>query len=88
MRGQIWASDLDVEVGQPAEYIYFVGCAASFDEEIRKLQEQFSNERSRIGCQDFRDARRMLWRCTRRAGNEYLFQMLAETNIMTFQNWV
>ena len=27
-----WASDLDVKIGEPAEYIYFVGCAASFDE--------------------------------------------------------
>ena len=32
-----WASDLDVKVGEPAEYIYFVGWAASFDERNQKV---------------------------------------------------
>ena len=32
-----WAADLDVKVGEPAEYIYFVGCAASFDERNQKV---------------------------------------------------
>ena len=27
-----WAEGLDVKVAEPAEYIYFAGCAASFDE--------------------------------------------------------
>ena len=29
--------DLDVKIGEPAEYIYFVGCAASFDERNQKV---------------------------------------------------
>ena len=32
-----WAADLDVKIGEPAEYIYFVGCAASFDERTQKV---------------------------------------------------
>ena len=82
-----WASDLDVKVGQPAEYIYFVGCAASFDERNQKvaratisLMKEAGLDVGILGMQEG---------CSgdpaRRAGNEYLFQMLAETNITTFQ---
>ena len=34
-----WAADLDVKVAEPAEYIYFAGCAASFDERNRVSQK-------------------------------------------------
>jgi Fe-S oxidoreductase len=82
-----WASDLDVKIGQPAEYIYFVGCAASFDERNQKvaratisLMKQAGLDVGILGMEEG---------CSgdpaRRAGNEYLFQMLAETNISTFQ---
>ena len=82
-----WAADLDVKVGEPAEYIYFVGCAASFDERNQKvarttisLLKEAGLDVGILGMQEG---------CSgdpaRRAGNEYLFQMLAETNMMTFQ---
>ena len=82
-----WASDLDVKIGEPAEYIYFVGCAASFDERNQKvarstisLLKEAGLDVGILGMQEG---------CSgdpaRRAGNEYLFQMLAETNMMTFQ---
>jgi Fe-S oxidoreductase len=82
-----WASDLDVKIGEPAEYIYFVGCAASFDERNQKvarstisLLKEADLDVGILGMQEG---------CSgdpaRRAGNEYLFQMLAETNMMTFQ---
>ena len=32
-----WAADLDVKVGEPAEYIYFAGCTASFDEKNKNV---------------------------------------------------
>ena len=32
-----WAEGLDVKVAEPAEYIYFAGCAASFDERNKKV---------------------------------------------------
>ena len=83
-----WAADLDVKVGEPAEYIYFVGCAASFDERNQKvarstisLLKEAGLDVGILGMQEG---------CSgdpaRRAGNEYLFQMLAETNLMTFQD--
>jgi Fe-S oxidoreductase len=82
-----WAADLDVKVGEPAEYIYFVGCAASFDERNQKvarstisLLKEAGLDVGILGMQEG---------CSgdpaRRAGNEYLFQMLAETNMTTFQ---
>jgi Fe-S oxidoreductase len=82
-----WAADLDVKIGEPAEYIYFVGCAGSFDERNQKvarstisLLKEAGLDVGILGMQEG---------CSgdpaRRAGNEYLFQMLAETNMMTFQ---
>ena len=78
---------MDVKIGEPAEYIYFVGCAASFDERNQKvarstisLLKEAGLDVGILGMQEG---------CSgdpaRRAGNEYLFQMLAETNLMTFQ---
>ncbi|HIE63206.1 MAG TPA: (Fe-S)-binding protein [Candidatus Poseidoniales archaeon] len=82
-----WAKDLDVKVGEPAEYIYFVGCAASFDERNQKVARAtiglLKEAGLDVGILGMREG------CSgdpaRRSGNEYLFQMLAETNIATFE---
>ena len=82
-----WAEGLDIKIGEPAEYIYFVGCAASFDERNQKVARAtigLLNEAGLdVGILGMQEG------CSgdpaRRAGNEYLFQMLAETNMMTFQ---
>ena len=82
-----WAEGLDVKVAEPAEYIYFAGCAASFDERNKKvardpisIMKEAGLDVGILGMQEG---------CTgdaaRRAGNEYLFQMLAETNLSTFE---
>jgi len=82
-----WANDLDVKVGEAAEYIYFAGCAASFDERNKKvardtisIMKEAGLDVGILGMQEgcSGDA-------ARRAGNEYLFQMLAETNLATFE---
>ncbi len=82
-----WAADLDVKVGEPAEYIYFVGCAASFDERNQKVARSTISLLKKAGLDV--GILGMQEGCSgdpaRRAGNEYLFQMLAETNMMTFQ---
>ena len=81
-----WAADPDVKVVEPAEYIYFAGCAASFDERNKKvardtisIMKEAGLDVGILGMQEgcSGDA-------ARRAGNEYLFQMLAETNLETF----
>jgi len=85
-RGE-WAEGLDVKVAEPAEYIYFAGCAASFDERNKKvardtisIMKEAGLDVGILGMQEgcSGDA-------ARRAGNEYLFQMLAETNLSTFE---
>ena len=84
-----WAAELGVRVlepGDPApEYLYWVGCAASFDERARKSAESTARLLQKAGV-DFailgpREA------CTgdpaRRMGNEYVFQAYAEQNVAT-----
>ena len=82
-----WASSLGVKVlepGDPApEYLYWVGCAASFDERARVGAESTAKLLKAAGV-DFailgpRES------CTgdpaRRMGNEYVFQGFAEQNV-------
>ncbi|MGA2009720.1 MAG: heterodisulfide reductase-related iron-sulfur binding cluster [Solirubrobacteraceae bacterium] len=84
-----WAAALGVRVlepGDPApEYLYWVGCATSFDERARATAESTARLMARAGV-DFailgpREA------CTgdpaRRIGNEYVFQAFAEQNVET-----
>ncbi len=84
-----WAADLGVRVlepGDPApEYLYWVGCATSFDERARRTGEATAKLLRKAGV-DFailgpREA------CTgdpaRRIGNEYVFQAYAEQNVQT-----
>jgi Fe-S oxidoreductase len=84
-----WGAELGVRVlepGDPApEYLYWVGCAASFDERARASAEATARLLQKAGV-DFailgpREA------CTgdpaRRIGNEYVFQEYAEQNVTT-----
>ncbi|HWD85808.1 MAG TPA: (Fe-S)-binding protein [Solirubrobacteraceae bacterium] len=84
-----WAADLKIKVLQPGdpppEYLYWVGCASSFDERARRTAESTAKLLQRAGV-DFailgpREA------CTgdpaRRMGNEYVFQAFAEQNVET-----
>jgi Fe-S oxidoreductase len=85
----VWAESLGVRVLEPGqrapEYLYWVGCAASFDERARASAESTAKLLQRAGV-DFailgpREA------CTgdpaRRMGNEYVFQSYAEQNVAT-----
>src|SRR5213076_2582641 len=87
-----WAAALGVRVlepGEPApEYLYWVGCAASFDERARASAESTAQLLQAAGV-DFailgpREA------CTgdpaRRMGNEYVFQAYAEQNVATLND--
>jgi Fe-S oxidoreductase len=84
-----WAADLGIRIlepGDPApEYLYWVGCASSFDERARAAAENTAKLLQKAGV-DFailgpREA------CTgdpaRRMGNEYVFQAFAEQNVET-----
>ena len=83
-----WANDLDVEIVDPSnpfdhEYLYWVGCAGSFDDKNQKVSEATAKLLQRAGV-DFAilgPAEMCTGDSARRSGNEYLFQMLATQNI-------
>jgi len=89
-----WTDGLDFEVkilGEPgvtAEYLYWVGCAGSFDDRNRKVTVATAKLLNEAGV-DFGILGPMEL-CTgdpaRRAGNEYVFQQLALQNIQTLND--
>jgi len=86
-----WIRELEVAVisemsGENIDYLFFVGCIRSFDDRNKKVTEAFVEILNHLGikfavlgveegcCGD----------PARRVGNEYLYQILAQTNIETF----
>jgi Fe-S oxidoreductase len=85
-----WARDLDVQViedGKAPEYIYWVGCAGSFDERAKKISQAVVRVLREAGVSFAILGSREL--CNgdpaRRIGNEYLYQELAKRNIETLK---
>jgi Fe-S oxidoreductase len=84
-----WAEGLGVRVieeGERApEYLYWVGCAGSFDDRAKEISRSVVRLLDRAGVSFAILGPREL--CTgdpaRRIGNEYLFQTLAEQNVRT-----
>jgi Fe-S oxidoreductase len=84
-----WAAALGIKIlepGDPApEYLYWVGCASSFDERARTTAESTAKLLQRAGVEFAILGPRE--GCTgdpaRRMGNEYVFQALAEENVAT-----
>ncbi len=81
-----WAEGLDVktvEENPEFDYLLFVGCAASFDDRIKKTMRALV-EVLQIGGVNFAvlgQAEGCTGDPARRAGNEYLFQAQAEANV-------
>ncbi len=85
-----WARDLEVKLwdkDHPTEYLYFIGCNGSFDNRGKKISTAVVTSLQSAGV-DF-SILGMEEGCTgdpaRRAGNEYLFDMLATQNVETFK---
>ncbi len=84
-----WASELGVRIlepGDPApEYLYWVGCASSFDERARRTAESMAKLLQGAGVEFAILGPRES--CTgdpaRRIGNEYVFQAFAQQNVAT-----
>jgi Fe-S oxidoreductase len=83
-----WAKGLDVTVldpGEPlqAEYLYWVGCAGSFDDKNKKVTQAMAKllKRAGIDVAILGPSEMCNGDPARRSGNEYLFQMLAMPNI-------
>ncbi|MBX5493014.1 MAG: (Fe-S)-binding protein [Chloroflexi bacterium] len=88
-----WAKGLGIPTlaeRPDAEYIFWVGCAGSYDERNIKVSQALARLLERAGV-----SYAILGReesCTgdpvRRVGNEYLFQMQAQQNIATLQQYM
>ena len=86
-RGE-WAKDLDVQILDPGapftnEYLYWVGCAGSFDDKNKKVTQSMAKllKRAGIDVAILGPSEMCTGDSARRSGNEYLFQMLAMPNI-------
>jgi len=91
-----WAEGLEVFTmrdlkaqGKTPEVLYWVGCAGAFDDRNKKIARTFSQLLQRAGVSF--GILGVEESCTgdsaRRAGNEYLFQTLAQANIEIMNNY-
>ena len=88
-----WSEGLDVpriaDVDREVEYLLWVGCAGATDPRARKTQQALVKILKAAGV-DFAvlgPEETCTGDVARRAGNEFLFQMMAEQNIETFNNY-
>jgi len=78
-----------VSNGETPDVLFWVGCAGSFDQRAQKITKAFATILNKVGINyailGAEEA------CTgdpaRRAGNEFLFQMMAYQNIQTLNNY-
>jgi Fe-S oxidoreductase/nitrate reductase gamma subunit len=83
-----WADGVDgvtiVDPGEElqAEYLYWVGCAGSFDDKNKKVTQAMAKllRRAGIDVAILGPSEMCTGDSARRSGNEYLFQMLAQPN--------
>src|SRR4029077_16299385 len=75
--------------GESPEILFWVGCAGSFDQRAQKITKAFATILSKVGISFAILGKEEM--CTgdpaRRAGNEFLFQMMAYQNIQTLNNY-
>lgn len=75
--------------GKEVEVLYFVGCAGSFDARAQRIAKAFVKIMQKTGISFAILGKEE--KCTgdpaRRAGNEFLFQMMALQNIETFKKY-
>jgi Fe-S oxidoreductase len=87
-----WADGLDIPTlsDKPdAQVLYWVGCAASYDDRAKKVARAVSKllKKARVDFAILGTEETCTGDPARRAGNEYLFQMLAEQNIETLNGY-
>ncbi len=87
-----WAEELELKTiaeDKEVDYLYFVGSAASFDKRNQQIATTFVKIMQKagykigiLGAEELDSGEAAL-----RAGNEYLFQMMAAQNLETFKNY-
>lgn len=87
-----WAEGLGIKTmseDSDAEYLFWVGCAGSFDARYQKVSRAFAQIMQKAGI-DFRilgTEEKCNGDTARRLGNEYLAQMMMQENIETLNNY-
>ena len=75
--------------GEVPEILFWVGCAGSFDQRAQKITKAFATILSKVGIRYAILGKEEM--CTgdpaRRAGNEFMFQMMAYQNIQILNNY-
>jgi len=78
-----------VAAGENPEILFWVGCAGSFDQRAQKITKAFASILHKAGIKYAILGREEM--CNgdpvRRAGNEFMFQMMAYQNIQTLNNY-
>ncbi|MBI1909044.1 MAG: (Fe-S)-binding protein [Deltaproteobacteria bacterium] len=87
-----WVKELGVKTiaeKPDAEYLYFMGCAGSFDDRNKKIATAIIKllQEAQINFAILAKEEKCTGDPARRIGNEYLFQTLAKENIQTFQKY-
>ena len=76
-------------VGENPEVLFWVGCAGSFDQRAQKITRAFVTILNKVGVKYAILGKEEM--CTgdpvRRAGNEFMFQMMAYQNIQVLNNY-
>lgn len=89
-----WVEELDVPIlsemhGEEIDYLFFVGCIRSYDDRNKKVAKAMARILNHLGIK-FAILGMEEGCCgdpARRVGNEYLYQILAQTNIETFNRY-
>jgi len=75
--------------GEAPEVLFWVGCAGSFDQRAQKITRAFASILNKVGVKYAILGKEEM--CTgdpvRRAGNEFMFQMMAYQNIQVLNNY-
>ncbi|HKP32825.1 MAG TPA: (Fe-S)-binding protein [Chitinophagaceae bacterium] len=75
--------------GEAPEILFWVGCSGSFDQRAQKITRAFATILNKVGIKFAILGKEEM--CTgdpvRRAGNEFLFQMMGYQNIQTLNNY-
>jgi Fe-S oxidoreductase len=87
-----WAEGLDIPMASDApdaEVLYWVGCAASYDDRAKKIARSTAQllKKAGVSFAILGEEESCTGDPARRAGNEYLFSMLAETNVATLNGY-
>jgi len=76
------------EEGSHYDYLFYVGCAGSYDERMKKVSRAMATllKRAKLSFATLGKQEMCTGDPARRAGNEYLFQTLAQANVETFNS--